>query len=68
MGLLRFLTAMGIGAGLMYLLDPQAGERRRKQVAEQVKRRTATARNEAAAWSPQDTQQRAEDLTGDRQP
>ena len=68
MGLFRFLTAVGIGAGLMYLLDPQAGERRRKQVAEQVKRRTAKARTEAAAWSPQDTQQRVEDLTGDRQP
>ena len=62
MGLFSFLTAVGIGAGLMYLLDPQAGERRRTQVAEQVKRRTKTAREETARVAD-DAQQQAADLT-----
>jgi hypothetical protein len=67
MGMLGFLTAVGIGAGLMYLLDPQAGARRRKRVAEQVKRRTAASQG-PTAWSPEEAQQGAQDLTGDLQP
>jgi hypothetical protein len=36
MGLRRLLTLMGIGAGLMYLYDPDQGNRRRAMLADQI--------------------------------
>jgi hypothetical protein len=38
MGLRRLLTLMGLGAGLMYLYDPDQGNRRRAMLAEQFTR------------------------------
>jgi len=35
-GGLSFLAGVGVGAGLMYVLDPQMGQRRRAQARDQV--------------------------------
>lgn len=36
--MMRYLLAVGIGAGLAYLLDPVKGSKRREEVARQVSR------------------------------
>src|SRR5258708_37351457 len=47
-GTLALVGGAGLGAGLMYLLDPERGERRRSALSESV----ACAVNDAAARFP----------------
>ena len=52
-------TMMGVGAGLMYFLDPQAGRRRREFVRDQVTHSLRRTSNAFEA-SRRDLQNRAE--------
>ena len=45
------LTGLGIGVGLMYLLDPERGRRRRARIRDQVAHGTILARDAAGATS-----------------
>jgi osmotically-inducible protein OsmY len=42
---------LGVGAGLMFLLDPQAGNRRRKLLRDKLRRFSRQAGDRASAWS-----------------
>lgn len=45
----KLLTGLGLGAGLMYLLDPQQGRRRRAQTWDKVKKGTRRGTSKVAA-------------------
>jgi osmotically-inducible protein OsmY len=52
------LTGLGLGAGLMYLLDPSRGKRRRALIRDQV-RHAAEAGREAVGAAARDVENRA---------
>ena len=43
-------AALGVGVGLMFMLDPQAGRRRRKLVGDKLRRFSRQAGDRAEAW------------------
>jgi osmotically-inducible protein OsmY len=46
----RWLALAGLGAGLMFLLDPQAGNRRRALLRDKLRRYSRRAGGRATAW------------------
>lgn len=44
-------AVLGVGAGLMFLLDPQAGNRRRKLLRDKFRRFSRQAGRRASAWT-----------------
>ncbi len=57
----RLLTGLGLGAGLMYFLDPDVGRRRRAKVRDKA-RHLAKVANETAANSTRDMRNRVRGL------
>lgn len=58
---LKFLSGLGIGAGLMYFFDPRSGTRRRKVVRDNAVRYTRDARD-AIVDTSKDLSSRAQGL------
>jgi hypothetical protein len=57
----RIATMMGVGAGLMYFLDPQAGRRRRAVVRDQMTH-SVRATSDAFESRRRDLQNRAQGI------